>query len=120
MHKLLIVGDKPSKKNVDPKVAFIGTASYKRILQWLKSMGLESSRIFLINRVDPAFHTSVIHATLANYKILALGVEAQKALQALGVVKYYTLPHPSGRNRKLNNKKYIDDLLADCKRWVES
>lgn len=120
MHKLLIVGDKPSSKNKDPKVAFIGTPSYKRIQQWLKDMGLEGSRIFLINRVDPSFHTSVIHATLADYKILALGAEAQKALQLLGVLNYFTLPHPSGRNRKLNNKKYVDQILADCKRWVES
>lgn len=118
--KILLVGDKPSSKNLDPKVAFVGTPSYKRINDWVKSMGFDFKRVVLINRVDPAFHTCVIYATLQGYKIIALGVEAQRALQILGVTKFFTLPHPSGRNRKLNDKAFLSKALADCKQWVKS
>jgi len=120
MLKILLVGDKPSSKNKDPNVAFVGTKSFTTIQQWLKAMGLENSKIVMINRVDPRFHILVIQATLDHYKIIALGTEAKKALEHLGVANFFCLPHPSGRNRKLNNKKFVAELLQQCKRWIVS
>jgi len=31
---------------------------------------------------------------------------------------YFSLPHPSGRNRLLNDKKYIKLKLKECKEWL--
>ena len=118
MLKILLVGDKPSSKNKDPNVAFVGTKSFTTIQQWLKVMGLGNAKIVMINRVDPSFHNLVIQATLGRYKIIALGAEAKKALTHLGVSNFFCLPHPSGRNRKLNNKKYVAEILQQCKSWV--
>ena len=119
MLKLLLVGDKPSKKNKDPNVAFVGTQSHKRIQEWLNQVVSENCKILLINKVDPQFHRTLIYATLNHYKIIAFGNEAAEALVAHGVVNFFKLPHPSGRNRKLNNKTYMATALSNCKNWIE-
>lgn len=120
MRKLLLVGDKPSKKNTDPKVAFVGTSSsFKTIQKWLEVLLDEKAHISMINRVDPEFSVVLIRASLKGYKIIALGEEASYALINNGVVNHFKLPHPSGRNRKLNNKVYVSEVLAKCKAWIE-
>jgi uracil-DNA glycosylase len=43
-------------------------------------------------------------------KIVALGKTAAKALTLLGV-DFYEMPHPSGRNRLLNDPKYVEEKI---------
>lgn len=119
MRKLLLVGDKPSRKNTDPRIAFVGTPSYKTLQKWLQVMVTEKAVIRAVNRVDPGFTTHLISASLDGYKIIACGEEAARALVNHGVVNFFKLPHPSGRNRKLNNKKYVEEVLLKCKAWIE-
>ena len=113
------MGDKPSSKNADHDVAFVGTKSHRRINEWLEEILEEEADVILINRIDPAFSQHLIYATLNNYRIIALGEEAATALMQHGVVNYFKLPHPSGRNRKLNDKKFVSDILQKCKNWLE-
>jgi uracil-DNA glycosylase len=51
--------------------------------------------------------------------IIALG-----SVAAWGMAKtklpFYQLPHPSGLNRKLNDKEGLDKVLASCKEWLYS
>jgi hypothetical protein len=49
--------------------------------------------------------------------VIALGGEASKRLNELGV-KHFKLPHPSGLNRKLNDKQEISRLLYRCKKFI--
>lgn len=119
MRKILLVGDKPSKKNLDPRIAFVGTPSYKTLQKWLQVMVPEKADIVAINRVDPGFTTHLISCSLEGRKIIACGEEAAKALVNYGVVNFFRLPHPSGRNRKLNDKKYVEAILLKCKAWIE-
>ena len=55
--------------------------------------------------------------TIRPDKIVALGKTAAKALTLLGV-SFYEMPHPSGRNRLLNDPKFVDGkvkgLLEFC------
>ena len=119
MLKLLIVGDKPSRKNIDPRIAFVGTPSYKTLQKWLTVIVPEKADIVAINRVDPGFATHLISCSLEGRKIIACGEEAANALLNFGVVNFFKLPHPSGRNRKLNNKAFVAEILQKCKEWVE-
>jgi len=52
-------------------------------------------------------------------KVIALGNIASEALTKIGV-KHFKLPHPSGLNRKLNDKNYINKVLKECKEYYEN
>ena len=46
---IYFIGDKPSKKNTDKNVAFVGTRSYKTLLDWIYRMNLSINSICLFN-----------------------------------------------------------------------
>lgn len=50
-------------------------------------------------------------------RILALGSKADAVLRHLGA-NHYSLPHPSGLNRQINNSEYLQALIKDCKRYI--
>lgn len=95
MRRLLLVGDKPSKKNANPKVAFVGTRSHEKIKDWLEVLLDEKAIVSMVNRVDPEFSVVLIRASLKQFKIIALGEEAAKALTRAGVARFFKLPPPS-------------------------
>lgn len=121
---IVFVGDKPSSKNVDPHIPFVGTQSYKRLLDWIWKMDVDISRVRLCNK-------DFINGTYEDYYI-ALGNEAEKTLkdtvfnvwnwkkQKIEAIRphYFKLPHPSPKNRTLNNKEHVDTILKECKLWL--
>lgn len=50
-------------------------------------------------------------------KIVALGATARDALERLSV-RHFSLPHPSPRNRQLNDKYWLNNRLRECKEYV--
>jgi hypothetical protein len=50
-------------------------------------------------------------------KIIALGKAATKHLKELNV-NFFELPHPSGLNRKLNDKTEMKKLMKKCKDYL--
>lgn len=116
---VLFVGDQPSTKNLSADIAFVGTQSHVRLLTWLTDLGLDESQITLINRTDNQFEYLVQQFSIAGHPIVALGREASKALAKLDV-HYWGLPHPSGRNRLLNDKIVLAKKLAACKTYIHS
>lgn len=125
---VVFVGDKPSSKNADPRVPFVGTKSYSRLLEWIDKMGIDISCIALANKDDffiatqkmVVFETKTMKYRLCkNDKVVALGLAASKSLDSLGV-GHFTLPHPSGLNRQLNNNKFVEQKLQECMRWLDA
>lgn len=51
-------------------------------------------------------------------KIVALGNEASKILNYMGI-EHLKMPHPSGLNRKLNDKQYEEDCIKLLRDYVE-
>ena len=49
---IYFIGDKPSKNNIDSTVAFVGTRSYKTLLDWIYKMNLSINKICLYNADD--------------------------------------------------------------------
>ena len=121
---IVFVGDRPSAKNVDQDIPFVGTQSYKTLLQWIWKMDIDISTVILCNKdnIEPYSH----------YIYIALGREAENELKNLKScywdpetstlveenVRYFMLPHPSGKNRKLNDKKWLEKELDKCKDWI--
>jgi uracil-DNA glycosylase len=117
---ILFVGDKPSPKMKPGAKPFEGAACEARLKAWIKELGLtlnnyERNSCCIINQIDLA--RSELLVTVCKPYIVALGNNASKAL---GKIPHFKLPHPSGRNRQINDKSYIEARLAECKKYIES
>lgn len=115
---IIFVGDKPSKKNIDPDVAFVGTVSYRRLLEWIYLMNLSINDVNICNKDDSTWEFwERISATCTNINFVALGRNAANFLHKKGV-EHFTLPHPSGLNRSINDKSHLNRQLELCKQWI--
>jgi len=124
---IVFVGDQPSKKNVDPNTAFVGTKSYKRLLGWIYELNLSLNEVLICNKDDikdfynNGFYVETpqmnFEALLGYDKVIALGKNSQKFLQGNNI-EYLAMDHPSGLNRKLNCEKYEKQMLKECKAWI--
>lgn len=129
---ILFVASNPSKLNNDPNIAIIGSKSEQTFNSWAEYL-VPSKDYFVINVSDkvtddnrPLKKTEYDLLKLSNYainptftKIVALGNTAADALDQIGM-EYYKLPHPSPRNRFLNNTVQVEAVLEDCKQWLDS
>jgi uracil-DNA glycosylase len=118
--KILFVGDEPSKKNVDPNVPFIGTASYKRLNRWMQMISTSLATIDVefslynshteeeINRIKAELPTT-------KYLVVTLGDKATKRVARALKIPVWKIGHPSPRNRTWNNpQKEIDEVRKLC------
>lgn len=127
---VLIVGQNPSKHNIDLAKAFVGSKSGRTLMSWITQVGLDQEHNVLVNCSDDtdfklnkkntykAFFK--IGGHMAAYqpdKVLSLGKVAHRVLSEAGV-NHFELPHPSGRNRKLNDKRWLAKQLRLCKDYV--
>lgn len=126
--KVLIVGQNPSRMNFDPEVPFVGTKSYKTLLDWISYLNIKDFDTVNVceEYTIPTSFKALMNQTqhLISYigkynptHVIALGSVAHKVLDELGI-NHYTLPHPSPRNRALNNKDLINQKLDRCKNYL--
>ncbi len=115
---VIFVGDKPSKKNLDPEVAFVGTPSFKNLCKWLVKMQIVD--FVMVNSYTHDDEVKICQ--FFNNKLgpfVALGRNASNRLKSLGI-SHHKLPHPSPKNRLLNKKEYVDAELRKCSNWLIS
>ncbi len=125
LHALIyFVADQPSNKNLSPSVPLVGTDSYKTLLEWIGEMSIDITRVRFYNQTDGPFDNAYSKATLnqavklEQIKVIALGQKAAGYLNKVGIEEYFVLPHPSGRNRLLNDKELVANKLGACKRYI--
>lgn len=121
---VLFVGDTPSRKNLDPEIPFVGTASYKVLLGWIGDLELCVSNVFLCNQDTTEFRPDFREANIYDWhlsydRVIALGNNASKKLNSLNI-PHFKLPHPSPKNRKLNDKTRIKQELEECREWLNT
>lgn len=128
---IVFIGQNPSKRNTNKDVPFVGTASHKELNKWLLQMQISPKDVVFINAsskvgrvtlkdIDYAALTATIpYAT----KIVCLGDYAKaaylRAARSMGAeVDCFFLPHPSPRNRALNDRKKLHWLLDLCAEYI--
>ena len=114
MIKIIFVGDKPSSKNTHPDVAFIGTPSHRNLVRWI---GVLDCFNYLLINSETHNNMKDIKQVSPTCKVVALGNNASVRLTEAGV-KHFKLPHPSPKNRVLNDKPKLNSLLQLCKEYL--
>lgn len=125
LHPLVyFIADQPGKDNISPDVPLVGTVSYRNLLGWIGIMNLDITRMRLYNQSDSPFDNLFTLTTLNKavmldqIKIIALGTKAKDYLLKIGIEEFFVLPHPSPKNRALNDKDMIREKLGACERYV--
>ena len=120
MRYIIFVGDKPSSKNISQSVPFVGTQSYKVLLQWIWELDIDITNVMLVNKesIGLWFMAADDESRLHRHIYVALGNEAAKELDKYKL-SHFKLPHPSPKNRKLNDKQYVDSELQKCYKYLK-
>lgn len=116
--KVLFIGDKPSSKNVNQDVPFVGTSSYKRLLKWIGELDLDIQNVRLENKQGDYL---IIQKNMFD-AIVFLGKASEMPVHRgnpeVNIPKLFTVDHPSPRNRNFNNPTYEKRMLKKLKEWL--
>lgn len=128
--KVLLVGQNPSRHNLDPKVAFKGSKSFKVIEDWVQEMSLSECGYMLVNafpKVNQKYKKIDVEVAVERInhymnlikpnKVIALGKMAAKVLKKANI-DHFELPHPSGLNRKLNDIEWLQEELRKASDYI--
>lgn len=122
---ILFVGSNPSNASTCDLAFHGSTQSSKILMEWRSHLSAEKLHIFInvLNKKtedNRPLKKSEIKANLEQLSdrlesikpeyVVALGKTASDALTLLGR-KHYAMPHPSGRNRKLNDPEYVKEKI---------
>lgn len=99
---------------------FEGAACEFRLKEWIGRLGVLDYRIinqssFTITQLYSLWYKSGDLYGTPQVHYIALGNNASKALKN---IPHFKLPHPSFRNRILNNTCVITDRLLQCKEHI--
>jgi len=115
--KVLVVGINPANKS--------GSPTLKKLNAWMDNLGVKFYSFmncigdkgnYLSKQVDYSL-IEQYSMGIKYYKILALGGFPSKVLNDLKI-DHFKLPHPSPRNRKLNDRRFEQTILEECKTYL--
>lgn len=115
---ILFIGDRPSKRMPAGARAFEGAACEPRLKQWIDELGCAGS-CTIVNSTDIEIVAYLTLSLIKRIPIVALGNNASDHLNRMNC-NHFKLPHPSGRNRQINDKAFIERRLAECSRYIQS
>lgn len=115
--KVLVVGLNPSRQHGD-------SSTLKTLYKWLDQLGVKTVSFvnlyedYEINKYNSKIN--YIKDISGNYdKIISLGKAVSTALSNVDI-NHFSLPHPSGLNRQLNDKQFVHERLQSCKNYLEA
>ena len=119
---MIVVGMNPSNRSTGKKVH--KNSTFDRLEKWADVLGVQ--HFSFINLFDYVKDTPTIKdvnfetlkVTKQYDKVIALGGLASTALNKINV-SHFKLPHPSPRNRLLNDKNYEKQILKQCKEYLK-
>lgn len=127
---LVVVAQNPANKMKDGDPPFEGTKSKDVLIGWLREIVADPNTQILVcnaSKVKGKVGTKdydkdnlrMLYGYSLNKQVrfISLGNYAEKYLN-YGKIKNFKLPHPSGRNRKLNDPEFIASKLKECKEYL--
>jgi len=111
---ILFIGEQPYTRT-HPTKTFSGAACEARLKYWISRVLPKNETYEILNQVNLDFTDWTVWNNDYKFIIVALGNNASKAL---GSIPHFKLPHPSGRNRQINDNKFINNKLQDCRRYI--
>ena len=127
--EVLIVGSNPAQASPDNSAFHPSTRSRKVIDSWFEGIEAELTFINISNEKTPENRplnvseiskSNEIHKQLQsfkNHKIVAVGNAAGNALKRAGI-DFLAMPHPSGRNRLLNDPAYVQGKIKQLRDYL--
>jgi len=101
------------------------TGTIRRLNEWMNDLGInhfsfsnihEDKHHLSLKKVD---YLRLEKMTAGYTKVITLGNYPSQALKKIGI-KHFQLPHPSGLNRQLNDKVFVDNVLGECKKYIQN
>lgn len=116
--KAIFVGDEPTGPTRTP---FRHAKCRERLQSWIDYLVGDDDYI-LVNQADfcnkcPDDCIELLLFAHPHVPVIALG---NKASNCVAPCDHFKLPHPSGRNRQLNDKAKLWLKLRACKRYIDS
>ena len=124
MIKVVFLGQNPRKKNTSHR-AFEATASLKTISSWIEGINIHQKEILYLNASDsvtPPLKANEPRLLMIKHEklpVVAFGRFAYNMCKKYNIV-CFEMPHPSGLNRKLNDKLYVKNKINELKIFIES
>lgn len=130
--KVLIIGSNPSESSPDDSPFHPDTKSRQKIDNWLAQTKLSCEVIYLnvcnYKKVNNAplltkeivDHLPALQKSLKeceSYKVITVGRAASEAVSRLKI-EHFKCPHPSGRNRSLNSKTFVDNMISMLTKYL--
>ncbi len=119
--KVIIVGINPSNRHTQVRV--YKNSTFDKLYRWMDHLDIKY--FSFINCIDARGeyknskidYQSLEKSINKTYKVLALGDFPSKALNKLNIY-HFKLPHPSPRNRQLNDKAFESLILEECRSYI--
>lgn len=111
----IFVGDEPSKLNISTDIAFAGAKCFPRLIEWIKF--LNPDYYICLNSDTISQLSDIRKLQNRGFKVIALGLKASKRLKE---IPHARLLHPSGANRLINDKLYVENELNRIYNYIRS
>lgn len=121
--KLIVVGMNPSTLPGGPTGISRKNSTFDRLHRWMDYLCVTNFSFvncyhYSGDTKKLSFDKLFLFECLKSYdNILTLGNVPHDILKSFGVSSF-KLPHPSPRNRVLNNKEYEQQILEKCKNYI--
>jgi hypothetical protein len=117
---ILILGQNPGN---NPKAYHYKNHTIDRLNKWADLLSIQHYSFMnctdirgVVKLKDVDF--GYVQSTLSGYnKVIALGGFPSAVLARINIT-HFRLPHPSPRNRALNDKVELNRVLDECKRYI--
>lgn len=124
--KILFVAQNPkTSANIDKPLD--GTRSGTVFGDWLEVLGLKREDVLVLNAAKKVGQRvtkrdrdgqKILQTAFGARRVVALGKYACETLTDLGI-PHFSLPHPSGLNRVLNDSFYVEERLHACREFLK-